>query len=654
MCGITGYFSGKGIPFEPGKIMEMTHALSHRGPDDFGYFENSGIALGHTRLSIIDLSLAGHQPMTNEDNSLVLIFNGEIYNFEELRSDLKKKGHYFRSNSDSEVILHQYEEDGEECLQKFNGMFAFALWDKNKRSLLLARDRIGKKPLFYFMGSGFIIFGSEIKSLLASDLVVPELCHEALETSMVYNAMAAPMTLFKGIHQLLPGHYLIAGRETSHIRKYWDLRSAVEISPSTLKNEGQWLEAFREKFNRSVALRMRSDAPYGAFLSSGLDSTAIVKAMTEKSEDPVRTFSFGFNDDSFDESTAAKEISKIFGTTHKTVYAEAQNLPQLLETSLYFGEEFTPNPCFIPVYLLCREAAKEVKMVLSGDGADEILAGYETYQATYAAQFYKKLPRLIKEPVSWFINRLSVSNKKVPIENKLKRFVYGSNLPGKECHALWRYIFTPEKARATLVPKIQDLLSGYDPTHTYKQCIKDGESFSFLSNLLYADLSYYLTNDAILKMDRMGMANGLEVRTPFLDHELVEFLFSMPDSLKLKRFFNKKYLLKQYLRKRVPNRLIYQKKAGFNVPVDAWLRGPLREKMLDNLNITSVKSLNIFSASIVTQMVQDHLSGRKNLGLELWNILSFSVWHNLFLQNQWKSKVPTPSKQSPPPLQIKQ
>lgn len=638
MCGIAGYYSWTGRPLEPGKIFAMTQALNHRGPDDFGHFEDPGISLGHTRLSIIDLSPAGHQPMTNEDDSLVLIFNGEIYNFETLRSDLQKKGHHFRSDSDSEVILHQYEEDGDQCLEKFNGMFAFALWDKKRRRLFLARDRIGKKPLFYFMGPDFIIFASEIKSILASERVVPELCPEALETSMVYNAMAAPMTLFKDIHQLLPGHYLIADQDTFDLQRYWDLRSVLDGSTSPIRSENEWLDEFREKFDRSVALRMRSDAPYGAFLSGGLDSTAIVKSMTEQNDDPVRTFSFGFDEASFDESESAKEISRIFGTKHKTVFAETENLTQLIETAVYHGEEFTPNPCFIPVYLLCKEAAKEVKMVLSGDGADEILAGYETYQATYAAQYYRQLPGLIKEPISLFINRLSVSDKKVPMENKLKRFIYGSNLPGKECHALWRYIFTPEKARETLDLNIRNQLAGYDPTQIYKQCLKEGEKFSFLNNLLYADLSYYLTNDAILKMDRMGMANGLEIRTPFLDYELVEFLFSMPDELKLKRFFNKKYLLKQYLRKSIPDRLIYQQKAGFNVPIDAWLRGPLREYMLDSLNTAALKNLHAFDEIIVAQMIKDHLSGRKNLGLELWNILSFSVWNSLFLQNSWKNK----------------
>jgi asparagine synthase (glutamine-hydrolysing) len=630
MCGIAGYYSWTGIPLESGRIEAMTSTLRHRGPDDYGTYEVGGVSLGHTRLSIIDLSPAGRQPMANEHNDIWLVFNGEIYNFELLREDLIKKGHLFCSDTDSEVIIHQYEEDGERCVERLNGMFAFALWDRKNRKLFLARDRAGQKPLFYFVGQDFIIFGSEIKALLASGLIRPELNFEALQICMFYNAMAAPHTILKGVVQLEPGHCIACAQSSPRVRRFWDLKRLIGHGTRPQRKEGDWLEEFVWHFNRAVTMRMRSDAPFGAFLSGGLDSSAVIKAMVEVREEPVRTFAFGFRERSYDETGFAEEVASIFGTHHESIYSSEAELSDLVETVVYHGEEYTPNPCFIPVYLLSRGASRHVKMVLSGDGGDELLAGYETYQASYLARAYRRLPEGIRKGTRTLINQIPNSDGKVPLENKLKRFVYGAEQKGKHCHAVWRYIFSLEDLRQILRGSCRKLVEGYDPTAIYRSHLEDTESFSFLKSLLYSDFSYYLPNDALVKMDRMGMANALEIRNPFLDHELVEFAFQMPDHLRLRYFLVKKYILKKYLNGSIPRSLIYRKKAGFNVPVDAWLRGPLRTYMTDLLGSDRVRKSGIFEPSAVERLIRTHLTGQANHGLELWNLLCFSVWHGLF------------------------
>lgn len=604
-----------------GRIDAMIGALKHRGPDDRGVMVEDGCALGHARLSIIDLSAAGHQPMSNEDGSLWLVFNGEIYNFEELRAELVAKGHVFRSNTDSEVILHQYEEDGDACVTRFNGMFAFALWDRRRNRMVLARDRAGEKPLFFAQGSDHILFGSEIKAVLASGLVSPDFDPQAIQTCMIYNAMAAPMTVFKAVRQLLPAHVMVVDESGVRSTPYWRLLDQIGRDRGAMSDD-DWLAGFGAHLERSVKMRMRSDAPYGAFLSGGLDSTAIVKVMAETLSDKVRTYAFGFQEHAFDEVGPATEVAGIFGTQHRNIYARMDNLPDLVELAVRHGEEYTPNPCFIPVHLLCKEASTEVKMVLSGDGADELLAGYETYQATAAAAAWRRLPLALRRLVAAGVRRLPPSEGKVPLETKLKRFVYGANLPGREPHALWRHIFTPEGMRDCLMA---EYAQGGDPSALYKERLAEAGDLPLISGLLYGDFSYYLPNDALVKTDRMGMANGLEIRSPFLDHHLVEYCFGMPDRLKLRGLRTKKFILKRYLAGTIPDHLIRRKKAGFNVPVDAWIRGPLRAMVNDVLSSVRLKGDGVFCPQTVQAMMREHMAGHANRGLELWNILCLTL-----------------------------
>ena len=631
MCGITGYFSWSGRPIPPGRIESMTRTLDHRGPDDRGIYEDSGIALGHTRLSIIDLTAAGPQPMSNEDGTIQLVFNGEIYNFESLRDALEKKGHVFKSRTDSEVVIHQYEEDGVHCLEKFNGMFAFALWDSRRRRLFLARDRAGEKPLFYYVGADFIVFGSEIKAVLASKLAAPEISAEGLRMGLFYSGLIAPHTIVKDVNQIPPAHYLVCGANGAEKAvRYWNLLEILRKPRAVPATDGEWIDGLEGHLNHSVKLRMRSDAAYGAYLSGGIDSTAVVRAMSAQLPTPIKTFSFGFEEDSFDESVHASQVAKIYGTDHKNIFATTTELPSLVEKIVRHSEEYTPNPSFLSGFLLSRGATKDVKMVLSGSGADELLAGYETYQASILARIYRRFPKFLRRTLSCVVNGLPVSEKKIPLEAKLKRFVYGAEYPAPHPHVLWRHVFTAEEISELVMPDAAAGTEGYDPTALYRRHVEDASERGFLDALLYADFSCFLSSDSLVREDRMAMANGVEVRAPFLDHELVEFLFRMPGHLKLRRFTTKKYALKKILEPELPGNLLHRKKAGFNVPIDPWLRGCLREILLDTLTDQRIRGQSLFRPPVVKRMIDEHMAGNANHGWKLWNLLCLSIWQDLF------------------------
>jgi len=629
MCGIAGYFSWTGRPLPAGRIESMTQTLNHRGPDDRGVMQRGGVALGHARLSIIDLSRSGHQPMSNEDDKIWLTFNGEIYNYEQLRQELKIKGHVFKSDTDTEVIIHQYEEDGDSCVEKLNGMFSFSIFDERQDRLLLARDRAGEKPLFYYIGDDFIVYGSEIKALLEAKVFEAKIDSQALRTCLAYNAMAAPQSIISGIKQLLPGQSLSVEKGKIEISRYWDLKDTLKRKKEE-RSDKDWLAEFSERFDESVRIRMRSDAPYGAFLSGGLDSSAVVMAMTRANKDRPKTYAFGFREESFDEVPYANTVAQCFNSIHKNIYADSMDLPALVEKCIWHGEEYTPNPCFIPVYLLCKGASSDVKMVLSGDGADELFGGYETHQASLFARHYQRCPSRVRAAMRYMAALLPPSEGKVPLETKLKRFTYGAESGFPDCHSLWRYIFRPDEISSVLSRELKCLDDGYSPTQLYRNALAIEDGLSPLDQILYGDFSYYMPNDALVKLDRMGMANSIEIRSPFLDHSLVEFAFGMPTHLKINKFITKKYSIRKYLRGHVPDEIIDRKKAGFNVPVDQWLRKELREYMTDTLQSDTIIRNGIFAPRTVARLIQEHLKGEANNGLQLWNLMCFTKWQEMF------------------------
>ena len=542
MCGICGIVKSE-APVTDDEIRAMREVLTHRGPDSAGQSVQGRVGLGHRRLSIIDLSEAGSQPMLNETGSISLVFNGEIYNFQELQQYLEKKGHYFRSQSDSEVIVHAYEEFGLDCLNHFRGMFAFALWDHDRRRLFAARDRLGKKPFFYCLHKGDFYFGSEIKAILALPQVPRDLDWESLGFFLSLNYTPAPFTLFRGIRQLQPAQYLLWESEQLIIKDYWDLPYPPEVSEVEPKNV---LPDFARIFDDAIRLRLIADVPVGAFLSGGLDSAAVVASAAPLYAGRLKTFAIGFGEKSYDERPYAQQVASRYGTEHHEILVTPE-VEAILPKLVWHGEEPTADSSMVPVYYLSRFASQEVKVVLSGDGADEILAGYPTYQAHFLLKRLQKLPPGAQKSFHRLAHGLPVSHRKVSWDFKLKRLTTALSWNLDYAHYSWRRIWAPEEM-AKLLPG-RPLREGFD---LYNYWLQRCSGSSALNRMLYADTRFYLPNDMLVKVDRMTMAHGLEARTPFLDHTLVELAARFPDTWKLKGLIWKKYLLRRLLKGKVP------------------------------------------------------------------------------------------------------
>ena len=629
MCGICGvlHFDGQSPSAEV--LSDMTDLLRHRGPDGRGTHIDGPVGLGHRRLAIIDLSSAGAQPMTNEDGTLRVVFNGEIYNFAEIRAQLEKHGHVFRSDSDTEVILHGYETWGVDCLARFNGMFAFALWDSVRQRMWLVRDRLGIKPLFYLRRPDRLLFASEIKAILCDPTVERRVDLTALHHFLSLNYTPTPHSLFSGVRQLLPGHYLLVdadGRCQDH--SYWDLTYAER----TVGNEPELIERFEALLAAAVKRRLVSDVPLGAFLSGGVDSSAIVYWMSQQQEQPVKTFSIGFHEKSFNELGYARRIADSCRTEHRERIV-TPDAADILPKIVWHAEEPTADSSMLPLYYLAEMTRKKVTVALAGDGADEILAGYETYQAYYAAQLYQMIPgairrHLIKPLVDW----LPISYDNVSLDFKLKRFVRGAELDSEAGHAYWRIIFDEAAKRELYTASLRKALNGADTLELYRAEFANADAIHPLERMLYVDTRFYLPNDMLIKVDRMTMAHSLEARVPFLDHQLVEFVASLPPHLKLKQWRIKKYLLKAALQRRLPQASLWRKKQGFNVPKARWFRGGLREFAFDNLSPQQVQRMELFRPEGVSRLLDDHVAGRRDNSHQIWGLLCLSLWWQQFIE----------------------
>jgi asparagine synthase (glutamine-hydrolysing) len=626
MCGICGIVKSE-APVSPAEIQAMREALAHRGPDRAGQLIRGRVGLGHRRLSIIDLSEAGSQPMLNETGSIFLVFNGEIYNFQELQPYLEKKGHHFRSQSDSEVIVHAYEEFGVQCLDHFRGMFAFVLWDQDRQCLFAARDRLGKKPFFYCLDKGDFYFGSEIKAILAVPQVPRELDWESLGFFLSLNYTPAPYTLFRGIRQLEPGQYLLwqSGRLT--IQDYWDLPyppQVPEVSPETV------LPQFAEVFDDAIRLRLIADVPVGAFLSGGLDSAAVVATAAQLYPGRLKTFAIGFGEKSYDE----RPYAQLVADRHKTEHHEIVVTPEveaILPKLVWHGEEPIADSSMVPVYYLSQFSARKVKVVLSGDGADEILAGYPTYQAHYFLKWLQTWPQPLQKYLRGLAHSLPVSHRKVSLDFKLKRLTAALSWDLDYAHYSWRRIWTSEELTRLLPGK--QLCEGFA---LYQEWLQRPAGATALNRMLYADTRFYLPNDMLVKVDRMTMAHGLEARTPFLDHVLVELAARFPDSWKLKGLMWKKYLLRRLLKGKVPPAIRWQSKRGFNVPVGLWLKRELKDFCGDHL--CQLRHLGCFDMNYVEEVWQGHLRDEKDYSHHLWGLLILSLWWQIFFQNRHLSQ----------------
>lgn len=647
MCGICGKISLDGTPVEEDLLKAMCRSFPYRGPDDQGIYTANpaadngrqvSVGLGHRRLSIIDLSPAGRQPMSNEDGTIWITYNGEVYNFQKLRDELKSKGHIFKSDTDTEVILHLYEEKGLQAVDYMNGMFAFGLWDQNASRLWVCRDRIGIKPLVYYWDGKHFAFASEIKALLNDPAITKELDHEALYLYLAFNYVPAPYTMFKGIKKLEPGHYLILEQGELKAKKYWDVaQPAISSSLPTefAAQEKIFKKRLYEYLSDAVCKQLIADVPLGAFLSGGIDSSIIVALMAMHSNRPVKTFSIGFSDDKlFDETRYAREVAASYKTDHhefKLTYRDMLDvLPDVLST---FDEPFADSSA-IPTYIVSRETRKHVTVALSGDGGDELFAGYRSYLGEYWYRKYMLIPVIIREGL---LERLvrgfpdARDTKILEYIRRVKKFMRGTKGSFAERILALKEVFPPNiRRKLILESKLGENPSLKDPALSHVQKLLNIACNDHINTILYADLKDSLPGDMLTKVDWMSMKNSLEVRVPFLDHRVVELAFTMPGALKLNKG-RTKYILKKTFKHLLPPSLHRRPKAGFEIPLGRWLRNDLKFLIKKYLAEDRIRQQDIFEYNIINSLIRDHLDHRTDTSWMLWNLIVFQNWYDNYL-----------------------
>jgi asparagine synthase (glutamine-hydrolysing) len=613
MCGIVGILSFGG-KIEKDIVKRMCRALYHRGPDEEGfYFEEDHLGIGARRLSIIDL-VTGTQPIHNEDHSVWVVQNGEIYNFCELREVLKKRGHRFYTKTDTEVIVHLYEDFGDEFVHHINGMFAMALWDKEKRRLLLIRDRFGIKPLHYTEIESTIIFSSEIKGLLVHPKVERRIDLSSLSNYLQYEYIPAPATIFSRIKKLLAGHILVAEKGRTSLKRYWSLSfSERDVS------EREAIEELKSRFSKAVKRRLVADVPLGIFLSGGIDSSSIV-CMVSRNQRP-KTFSIGFSEPSFDETRFSREVAEHLDTEHHHHTLSAKDLLSIIPRIVDFLDEPLGDASIVPTYLLSQFTRESCKVALSGDGGDELFAGYPTYIAHKAMGYYDHLPRVLQSLIKKTVDMLPVSFSNISLDFRLKRFAEGARLHPARRNIVWLGSFTERERRELCLWRDE------------RDCLLDAEahfssidSRDLLQKLLGLDIRFYLGEDLLTKVDRASMAVSLEVRVPFLDHELAQFVVSLPSKLKLRGFCTK-YILKRAMSKELPKRILYRKKKGFGIPVARWANRELKELILDTFSREKIEKEGMFSSDYVERMLKDHFEKRRDNRKLIWTLLIFELWY---------------------------
>ena len=625
MCGICGILNIYSRGRADGQVVEeMCLTLRHRGPDDYGVFAGGPAAIGMTRLSIIDLA-GGHQPIHNEDRSAWIVYNGETYNSPELRELLEHR-HQFRTRSDTEVLLHAYEEWGGEMPGKLRGMFAFAIWDARRRSLLLARDRLGIKPLYYALAGDWLVFGSEIKAILRAPCIARALDPEALHAYLTFNYIPAPMSIFKGVRKLPPGHLLRCGRGEVRVTRYWDL----DCTPQRTADEETCARELREILDDSVRAHLLSDVPIGVLLSGGVDSSAVTALAATNYGGRVKTFSIGFEEKSFNELRAARLVAQTYGTDHHEAIVKPDAAALVERIVDHFDEPFADSSA-LPTFLVSQMAAREVKVVLSGDGGDETFAGYLTYTADALAETYQRLPGLLRRRViEPLVARLPISDEKVSLDYMAKRFVAGAHLPPLERHHSWKVIFGEQDKRRLYARDWAAAVCFDDPISILAGFYHSLDGIDFVTKLQYVDTKTYLPDDILTKVDRMSMAHSLETRPPLLDHHVVEYAASLPAHMKL-RGLQRKVILKRAVTDLLPAPLLRRRKHGFSIPLAAWLRRDLRSLVADALAPEALRRSGIFDEREVGRLVDDHLCGRRDLSRNLWGLLMFMIWHDRYM-----------------------
>lgn len=629
MCGIVGYINATGKAADRAVLERMNLAIRHRGPDEDGFYIKENVGLAMRRLSIIDLA-GGHQPIRNEDGTKWIVYNGEIYNYRELRQGLEKRGHKFYTNSDTEAIVHLYDEHGEACLEHLRGMFAFAIWDERERSIFLARDRVGKKPLLYsHRDDGSIIFGSEFRAVLEHPSVGRDVDLEAIDAYLSYLCVPAPLTAYKQIRKLEPGHWLRWKEGQLETHRYWrpDFSKKIKIT------EEEAIEETTRLLREATRLRMISEVPLGAFLSGGVDSSTVVALMARESSTPVKTFSIGFEEQDYSELKYAKRVAEHVGAEYHEFIVKPNALEILPTLVEHYGEPYADSSA-IPTYYVSRETRKHVTVALNGDGGDESFAGYERHAAMRLAEVYHRAPKPLRKLfVEAPAGLVPTSEIKRSRARDVKRFLRAADLPRTDRYFRWMSTFDRDAKREMYTSGFAASLNGADASRHMDRWFASTNGTGIVDAAMLNDLMTYLPNDLLVKVDIASMANSLEARSPFLDHKVIEFAASLPEKLKMRRL-ETKTLLKKVAARLVPRDVVYRRKMGFGVPVGKWFRGEMRSFVGEVLLSERSLKRNIVRPEAVKRYVAEHTSGERDHQFQLWTLLMLELWFQRFIDGR--------------------
>jgi asparagine synthase (glutamine-hydrolysing) len=644
MCGITGWANLDARTPPPDGGRDLLHAMCermvHRGPDSEGLMMTTGVALGMRRLAIIDL-VTGEQPTWNEDKSVAVVLNGEIYNYRELRHDLEKRGHSFRSASDTEVLPHLYEEYGKEMVKHLNGMFAFALWDSKRRRLFVARDRFGEKPLYWGIFDNTLLFASEPKVLLAHPAVQPSLNLQALRQYLSFDYVPAPLSIYQGINKLTAAHTLTLEDGQVEIERYWNLSFK---KPKNVPSEREAAEHLRQLLTDSVRMRLVSDVPLGVLLSGGIDSSTITALAVLASTETVKTFSISFAEASFDESSYARAVATHLGTDHHEERFSADLAANLVGEIGAWLDEPLSDPSLLPTYLLSRFTRKHVTVALGGDGGDEIFAGYPMYLGHQIANIYARVPRLMRRAlVEPMVRMLPVKTRNLSFDYRARRFVAGADHDPIARHHMWFGSFTAGEQQNLLTDKVKSQ-SNPDIYSEARRLAQECDAVDMIECMQSLDTQLYLAEDILTKVDRASMAVSLEVRAPFLDPRVAEYAASLPRNYKL-RGRKSKYILKRAVADLLPPFVARRGKKGFGIPVAEWLKGKLRPLSRDLLSPERIKRAGVFDPQYVTRLLDEHEAGTANHRKPLWTLLMFELWHESFIETPRRIETSVASEQ---------
>jgi asparagine synthase (glutamine-hydrolysing) len=631
MCGICGFYDFRNHePADEWVLHDMLEVIRHRGPDDAGIHVDKELAVGMRRLSIIDL-IGGRQPIANEDATVHTVFNGEIYNYQELRAQLSGRGHALATRSDTEVIVHLYEDLGENCVQKLRGMFAVAVWDARPRRLFLARDRLGIKPLYYTESGGRLIFASEIKAILQHPSVEARLDVEALSNFLSLKYVPAPQTMFAGIHALPPGCSLTCDKNGVKVRRYWDLSFGRRLCGPHLEEAcAEQLEAL---LRECVRLHLMSDVPFGAFLSGGLDSSTIVALMSEFLREPVKTYSVGFAGDAeaFSELPYARLVARRYGTDHHEVFVRPEHLVNLSEKVIWHLDQPISDEAALANYMVAELASRQVKMVLTGEGGDELFAGYARYSGERLWPFFRALPKAVQ-------SLALAASERLPGLRRQKIALHALCQPDEVARLVnWFPLFNASTKEALLTDELKQALNGSGAHAAFAEQLARTDAIEPLHRMLYVDTKLWLADDLLARGDKTSMAASIEARVPLLDHELVEFAASLPPNLKLKGLA-RKYLLKKVAKGLLPSEIIHRKKKGFPMPFAIWFRNEARPFLREVLSPSGLRRRALFNPPVVAKLLREHETGFANHASLLWGLLSVELWHRCFLDSRPPTK----------------